>query len=48
MGPEPLSKTERDKFKASLYIFLQKKLSDSLSDAMDRAKSEGVHPDISK
>lgn len=48
MGPEPLTKTERDKFKASLYLFMQKKLVDSLSDAMDRAKADGVHTDISK
>ena len=29
-----MSSEERDKFKASLYIFLQKKLKDSLSEAM--------------
>lgn len=48
MGPEPLTKEERDKFKASLYIFLQKKLKDSLAEAMDRSKTESIHPDISR
>ena len=48
VGPEPLSDGERSKFKASLYIFLQKKLKDSLSEAMDRSRSEPIHSDISK
>lgn len=45
MGQEPLSQTSRDKFKANLYIFLQKKLKDSLSAAMDQGNT---HSDISK
>ena len=48
MGPEPLLKDERDNFKASLYIFLQKKLIDSLADAFERSKSAEIHSDISR
>jgi hypothetical protein len=45
MGPNPLSQGEKDKFKASLYIFLQKKMHESLAEAMARTN---IHPDLAK
>ena len=48
MGPNPLTKEERDKFKASLYIFLQKKMKDSLNEAMEKGRGNLIHLDIQK